>query len=264
MWCSLYSSVEKTSNYNMRISILLMTILFFGNCKPKEKAQPIQKSTTATAIASDNSLSEQEIKDGWKLLFDGETISQWHKYNSEGLNKNWEVTDGTISFNPENEDGGDLTSNEEYENFEFSMDWKIAKCGNSGIMWNVQESEDYQYPWLTGPEMQILDNSCHPDAKIIKHRAGDLYDLIECSEVTVKDAGQWNTIKIVSNQGKMQFWQNGINVVSFEMHNPNWDDMVANSKFKDMPAFGKFKKGKIVLQDHTDPVSFKNIKIKTL
>ena len=131
-------------------------------------------------------------------------------------------------------------------------------------MYNVQEGEDYGYPWLTGPEMQILDASCHPDGKIDTHRAGDLYDLIECSEVTVKPAGQWNSIKIVSRDGNYEFWQNDVKVVSYTMHNEAWDQMVSNSKFVEMPDFGKFKEGKIVLQDHTDRVWFKNIKIKTL
>ncbi len=248
----------------MRISIVLFICAVLLGCKPNEHAKQETSVPTNIPQNTDNTLTEEEKSEGWELLFDGVSIDQWHKYNASDLNKNWEVVDGTISFNPENEDGGDLTSNKEYENFELALEWKIAKCGNSGIMWNVQETEEYPYPWLTGPEMQILDNSCHPDAKIIKHKAGDLYDLIECSKVTVKEAGEWNAIRIVSDNGKMQFWQNEVNVVNFTMHDEAWDEMVANSKFKDMSGFGKYKKGRIVLQDHTDPVSFKNIKIRQL
>ena len=112
--------------------------------------------------------------------------------------------------------------------------------------------------------MQVLDNTCHPDAKIIKHRAGDLYDLISCSKETVKPAGEWNQARIVSKNSNMEFWLNGTKVVAFTMHNQAWDEMVAKSKFSSMPAFGKAKKGHIALQDHGDGVRYRNIKIREL
>jgi hypothetical protein len=112
--------------------------------------------------------------------------------------------------------------------------------------------------------MQVLDNACHPDAKINKHRAGDLYDLIACSQETVKPAGEWNQVRIVSNNGNVEFWLNGENVVKFTLGTPEWDSLVANSKFKEWSAFGKARKGHIVLQDHGDKVWYRNIRIKNL
>jgi hypothetical protein len=112
--------------------------------------------------------------------------------------------------------------------------------------------------------MQVLDNTCHPDAKIIKHRAGDLYDLISCSKETVKPAGEWNAVRIVSKNAKMEFWLNGTKVVEFTMHTPKWNEMVAKSKFASMPDFGKAVKGHIALQDHGDAVWFRNVKIREL
>ena len=152
----------------------------------------------------------------------------------------------------------------EYQDYELSLEWKIDACGNSGIIFNVVEDAKYNNTYLTGPEMQVLDNSCHPDAKIIKHRAGDLYDLISCSTETVKPAGEWNHARIISDKAKMQFWLNGTKVVEFTMHTPQWDEMVANSKFKTMPDFGDAMKGHIALQDHGDQVWFRNIKIREL
>lgn len=145
-----------------------------------------------------------------------------------------------------------------------SIEWKISACGNSGIIFNVVEDKKYRATYLTGPEMQVMDNTCHPDAKIIKHRAGDLYDLITSAKETVKPAGEWNTARLVSNHGMMEFWLNGFKSVSFTMHNSEWDAMVAKSKFKTMPDFGKATKGHIALQDHGDQVWYRNIKIKEL
>jgi cytochrome c len=228
--------------------------------------------TKAPAPIKDNQLTAFEKSQGWELLFDGKTTDNWRNYNKTTTGSSWKVQNGELFLNVQTSadgsnkviDGGDLMTEQEFENFEFSYDWKIGNCGNSGIIFNVVESSEYGAPYLTGPEMQILDNVCHPDTKFPTHRAGDLYDMIETKYVTVNPAGEWNRAKIISNKGKMEFWLNGYKVVDFEMHTDAWDQMVANSKFKDWEAFGKAKKGHIVLQDHGDPVFFKNIKIRNL
>jgi hypothetical protein len=214
-----------------------------------------------------NTLTKKEQKDGWKLLFDGTTTKGWRNFNSNDLGAGWKVQDGTLFLDnsvTQREERGDIITHEEYENYELSLEWKIDSCGNSGIIFNVVEDPKYRNTYLTGPEMQVLDNTCHPDAKIEKHRAGDLYDLIKCKKETVKPAGQWNVARIVSNKAKYEFWLNGTKVVEFTMHTPEWDAMVAASKFKTMPDFGKATKGHIALQDHGDKVWYRNIKIREL
>jgi hypothetical protein len=212
-----------------------------------------------------NTLTDKEKKDGWKLLFDGTTTKGWKTFNSDSAVTAWKVADGALMLDSSAKKGrGDLITDRAYENYELSVDWKISACGNSGIIFNVVEDKKYRATYLTGPEMQVLDNTCHPDAKIIKHRAGDLYDLITSSKETVKPAGEWNTAKLISNHGKMEFWLNGTKAVSFTMHTPEWDKMVAASKFKTMPDFGKATKGHIALQDHGDQVWYRNVKIKEL
>lgn len=231
------------------ITILLMLVLVYS----------------VSETVAQNTLTSAEKKAGWKLLFDGKTTQGWHNYNSQQAGAAWKVADGTLYLDSKSQEGrGDLATAEEYENFELSLEWKIDSCGNSGIMFNVVEDPQYRTPWLTGPEMQILDNNCHPDAKIIKHRAGDLYDMISCAKETVKPAGEWNQIRLVSNKQQYEFWLNGTKVVTFSMHTPEWEAMVQGSKFKAMPAFGKARKGHLVLQDHGDKVWFRNIKIRTL
>ncbi len=200
----------------------------------------------------------------WITLFDGESFNGWHSYNQESVLPGWQIEDGAMVLDKSKGKGGYIITDEEFENFELQLEWKIAECGNSGIFWNIVESSKYGTPYLTAPEMQVLDNACHPDAKIDTHRAGDLYDMIETSVVNVHPAGQWNSVKIRTNEGRVTFWQNGAEVVQFTMHSSEWDKMVAKSKFKDWEAFGKSKKGKIGLQDHGDKVWFRNIKIKLL
>jgi len=220
----------------------------------------------SSVYAQHNSLSAKEKKDGWQLLFDGKTTKGWHNYKSDQVGAAWKISEDALLLDTSNkeEKGGDLVTDQQFENYELYLEWKIQPCGNSGVIFNVQESDEYKYVWMTGPEMQVLDNECHPDAKIIKHRAGDLYDLISCSKETVKPAGEWNVARLVANKGKYEFWLNGVKTVEFTMHTPEWNAMVAASKFKSMPGFGKFSKGHISLQDHGDKVWYRNIKIKPL
>ena len=248
----------------MKNSILLFTIttLFFS-CKNK-----------ITALKSDdvtiNMLTNQEKADGWQLLFDGKNIEGWHKYGTDSIGQAWEVNDQSIHLNVSDKkewqakNGGDIISKNEYSNFHLKLDWKIAKNGNSGIIFYVKEDpKTYKYPWMTGPEMQVLDNSGHPDSKIIKHRAGDLYDLITGKE-TVKPAEQWNHAEIISNKGKLEFFLNDVKVLETTMWDDLWRKMIAGSKFVEFPGFGTYKSGKLCLQDHGDNVWFRNIKIREL
>jgi len=226
----------------------------------------------APSATPDNTLSDTEREQGWELLFDGESLAGWHNYLQDSVGRSWTAENGTLHLKADQKgengwqvaSGGDIVYDKSYEDFELRLEWKISSCGNSGIMYHVVESEDYDYPWMTGPEMQVLDNACHPDAKIEKHKAGDLYDLKACKYITVNPAGEWNSVRICFADEKLEHWLNGRKVVETEVGTAEWKRMVQNSKWKDYPDFGESRSGKIALQDHGDPVWFRNIKIRPL
>ena len=212
-----------------------------------------------------NTLTKEETKEGWELLFDGMSTKGWHKYGNKPVGNAWKVADGTLYFDAANkEQGGDIVTDEDFDNFHLKYDWKISVNGNSGVIFYAQEDSKYTWPWETGPEMQVLDNNGHPDAKIVKHRAGDLYDLISSSKEPVKPAMEWNTAEIKSVNGKLDLYLNGENIVSTTLWDDNWRKLIAGSKFKSRPDFGKYQKGKLGLQDHGNNVWFRNIKIRRL
>lgn len=251
-------------------AVLVAALSACNNSSDAGKTKDADSNTTqVTGVV--NTLSDTEKKDGWELLFDGQSTKGWHKYGGTPVGAAWKVADGNLYLDTTSkkdwqiQDGGDIISDNSYDNFHLKLEWKIAKDGNSGVIFYIHEdTAKYQWPWMTGPEMQVLDNNGHPDAKIAKHRAGDLYDLISCSKETVKPAGEWNLAEIKCENGKLDFYLNGENVVSTTMWDDNWKKMIAASKFKAYPDFGTYKAGKIGLQDHGNMVSYRNVMIKKL
>ncbi|MFO7754503.1 MAG: DUF1080 domain-containing protein, partial [Bacteroidales bacterium] len=184
----------------------------------------------------------------------------------------WEIVDGTLHCIGSGQGeaggkGGDIITREKYGNFELSLEWKVSEGGNSGIFYLAQELEDKPI-YMSAPEMQILDNEKHPDAKLGEdgnRKAGALYDLIPADPQNTKPAGEWNKVKILVYKGTVVHYQNGEEILEYHLWTDQWKDMVADSKFADWPEFvNPAKEGYIGLQDHGDDVWFRNIKIKKL
>jgi hypothetical protein len=216
-----------------------------------------------------NTLTNKEKKDGWKLLFDGHSTKGWHTYLRDTVGAKWQIKDNALVFDPSQPDagGGDIVTNDSYENFELRLEWKISKGGNSGIIFDVQEDPKYSATYLTGPEMQVLDNTDASDNKKQNHLAGCLYDMAGDSTVSKpKPVGEWNEVRLIQNKGHLTFWLNGIKTFEGKMGSPEWNNMVANSKFKSKPFsdFAKVAKGKIALQQHPGSSQWRNIKILLL
>jgi hypothetical protein len=220
------------------------------------------------AVADDSTA----VKDtSWKPIFDGKTTKGWHTYGKTEAGKAWKAENGVLHLDAsdkgdwQTKNGGDLLTDAEYDNFELSVEWKISRAGNSGIIFYVNEApKKYKYCWQTGIETQIADNKENEDGQIQKHHAGDLYDLMSISKDVVKPAGQWNKTMVLVVGGVLNIFVNDEQVLTTKLWTDNWKSLVSGSKFKEWPDFGTFKKGHIALQDHGADVWFRDIKIKKL
>lgn len=240
------------------ISLAVYTLVLIA-CKEKTK------QTTEAVMEIEE---EVETTSEWITLFDGTNFDNWRGYLKENMYPEWSIEDKAMVFNPREEGGKNIITKDTYTNFVLSLEWKISEGGNSGIFWSVFEDPKYSEAYQTGPEIQVLDNERHPDAKVNPkfHQAGALYDLVQPEQDVCKPAGEWNLCEISinhkTNEGSVTL--NGTKIVKFPVHGESWNTLVGNSKFKDWKAFGKYQTGHIGLQDHGDKVWYRNIKIKEL
>jgi hypothetical protein len=249
---------------SLRLPVLLLTgSLLAGGCSSKSPAPGGEADTTATASASTGADAPQvaSTDSGWISLDD---LSQWRGFKKDHVPTTWTTEDGAITLNrAAGSESGDLITRQEFGDFDLELDWKISEGGNSGIIYRVGESEDQTYQ--TGPEMQVIDNERHADAKIPSHRAGALYDLIVPPEGIAKPAGEWNHARLRVEGNHIQQWLNGTSTADIVMGTPEWKKAIEASKFRTMDAFASLPRGYIALQDHGgDRVWFRNIRIRPL
>lgn len=249
------------NDLNYRLSSLLPLLIFIcWGCSGDTTAT--NKSETM------NNLTQQEVNDGWELLFDGETTDQWRGYGMDEFpEEGWVIEDDILVFrSPESGVSGlDIITKEKYSDFEMELEWMISEGGNSGIFYHVLEQERAIY-W-SGPEFQILDNENHPDADQGvdgNRKSASLYDLIPANPQNTNPYGEWNSVRIVSDGPTIQHWQNGEKVLEYDRWTEDWFNMLHESKFNCYPEFGAIREGHIGLQDHGDEVKFRNIKIREL
>ena len=237
------------TNVTLRRAALVLTGALLAGCA--SASTPAPATSSSSAIAPSN--------DGWRSLFDGRTLAGWHGYRESGAPTNWAVVDGTIQRMA---DGPDLVTDDLYSNFELELDWKISEGGNSGIIYRVADTASETYE--TGPEMQILDDARHPDGKSPLTSAGSNFGLYPAPRGAVKPAGEWNHARLVVNGNHVEHWLNAVKVVEYELHSPDWNQRVANSKFAAWHGFGMSPTGRIALQQHGAQVNFRNIRIRVL
>ena len=244
------------------------------------RLKPLAGAASAPTMAS--TLTEPEKKDGWRLLWDGRTPDGWRSAKSENFpTKGWSMQDGVLIVHEnkgeESAGGGDIITRKRYANFELTADFKTTPGCNSGIKIFVQPNispVDKQTGQATavgsaiGMEFQILDDQLHPDAKLGRdgdRTIGSLYDLMPApKDKKVMPVGEWNHARILSHGQHVEFWLNGRKTVEFERGSPAFRAAVAESKFKNIPEFGEWADGHILLQEHGSEVSFRNVKIREL
>ncbi|WP_430932102.1 3-keto-disaccharide hydrolase [Saccharicrinis sp. 156] len=215
----------------------------------------------------DNTLTSQEKKEGWKLLFDGETTNGWRGFNSAEIPQAWSATDGTLMSAGEGGDiGGDIITTEKYDNFHLKLDWKLSPEGNSGIMYHVVEAPELKSTYYSGPEYQIIDDIGFPGGVTPYNSTGADYAMTpaDTTQKVLYPVGEWNSSEIIFDNGKVSHYLNGKKIVEFTAWTEEWKANVANGKWSKYPAYGKAKTGHIALQDHGSYIWFKNIKIKAL
>jgi hypothetical protein len=231
--------------------ILLFASVFCGcNTISREDAEP-------------NTLTREEIEDGWVLLFDGKTTKGWRGANKKTFpEQGWVVEDGMLTTLL-NGGGGDIITEKMYSNFELSVDFKAPVNSNSGIKYFVLE-DVYEEGKALGLEYQTHDTGKRPLDDNNLYSIACLYELLPATNRVVNPAGEWNTARIIAKGIYVEHWLNGIKVLEYERGGKDFREAVTKSKFRNYPDFGEALKGHILLQDHTDLTSFRNIKIREL
>lgn len=243
-------------------------------------SQAGQRNATISRSSSPlNILTNEGAAQSWILLFDGKTFKGWRGLGRDAVPKeHWIIEDNAIKKVPTKDvprqadgqplAGGDLMTIDTFEDFELIFDWKISPAGNSGVKYNVSEEMSLKNApnrAALGFEYQILDDDKNPDAKNGPNRmAAALYDLVAPQNNKLKPVGAYNTAKIIFKGGHGEHWLNGVKVLEYDLGTPRMNELLAKSKYKSIPNFAQKRKGHIVLQDHTDAVWYRNIKIRRI
>ncbi|MGB3587605.1 MAG: DUF1080 domain-containing protein [Tunicatimonas sp.] len=226
-------------------------------------SSPSDSVSTANDEEPSAETATTSAESDWTMLFDGSSMDAWRNFKSD--TSAWRIEDGALNTTG---GSGDLITKETYENFELEFDWRITEGGNSGVIYLSQEDDQYNSTFETGPEYQLIDDESYGTVHNIEleknQMSGANYALNEPQDVQLKPLGEYNQGKIVVDNGHVEHWLNGRKVVEYDLWTDEWNTRVAETKFKDMPDYGKSKSGHIALQDHGDPIWFKNIRIRKL
>jgi hypothetical protein len=214
-----------------------------------------------------NELTAEEKDDGFRILFDGKTTDGWRGYQMKEMPPGWKVIDGILTRVAGGEGGkgagggDDIVTTDEFGDFELRLEWRVGKGVNSGILYRV--TEDAATSWHEAPEMQVLDNKGWGESET-RHHAGALYDLYAPPKDVTHPQGEWNEVRLIAKGSHIEHWLNGEKVVECEIGSDDWNERVANSKFRDKPTYAKAESGHLCLQDHSGNIEYRNIRLREL
>ncbi len=250
---------------NLLILMSVIVLIFMTECKQKPADDPMVLYSEIDLKASPNTLTKKEAAKGWTLLFDGKTTNGWHGYNMKEFPDCWAIEDGCLTMNTTG--GGeslDILTDKVYKSFALFLEYKLTPAANSGIMYQVKEDTLYNFPYETGPEMQIIDHEGWPDKLEDWQINGANYAMYPPRVRPYKPVGEWNQVLLVVNGNKVTQILNGEIVVEYEKYSDEWNALRNSGKWTDFPDWGKFDEGHIDLQNHGTKVWFRSIKLKEL
>ncbi len=236
----------------MKRSTLLILIVLLFNLSCVNESRKI------------NTLTGKEIKEGWKLLFDGRTMNGWRFFKG-GEIAGWKVEDGIMYNSGKGGDhGGDIITEDTFKDFELYLEWKIDTASNSGVFYHVMEPDSIKAIYESGPEYQLIDDVYFPNKLHNNQYSGANYAMNDPVGAKVKPLDQWNETRIIVKGPHVEHWLNGTKVVEYELWSEDWYNRKNSGKWKDAPYYGMAKEGHIGLQDHGGLTRFRNIKIREL
>ncbi len=264
--------VGRTFAIASRLAQALPLVLLATACSAGSDSPPDAAADPADATASPNILTEAERAAGWRLLFDGETTNGWRGYNRDAFpDTGWAVIDGMLvvgatSTDPDVAVGGDIVTTESFTDFDLKFEFMLSEVANSGVLYRVIEEEGAEI-WHNAPEYQVLDDPAYIEMGTMDmntHLTGDNYDLHAAGETTLHGPGEWNTARIRIVNNHVEHWLNGAKTVEYVLGSPEWEELVAASKFAPFPQYGLAASGPIGLQDHGRNVWYRSIRIRPL
>jgi hypothetical protein len=246
------------------VSILLVISLFVS-CGKTDPKDPLALFTQITKNQTPNTLSAKEAKAGWQLLFDGKTTTGWHGYNMNSFPGAWAIEDGSLTMNTT---GGaeslDILTDKTYKSFVLSLEYKLTKAANSGIIYQIKEDTTYKFPYETGPEFQVIDHEGWPDKLEDWQINGANYAMYPPMVKPYKPVGEWNQLMLFVDGNNVTQILNGEIIVKYVKYSDEWTKLRNSGKWTAYPDWSKYDEGKISLQNHGTKVWYRNIKLREL